>query len=337
MPIGLDVIAGVAVLALLASALMTWIAVRYAHWRRMLDLPGHRRMHTQSTPRGGGIAIVLTTAVAGAVLLPMPVGAAFVIGLLLVAGIGWIDDHHPLSARARIVVHFLGAVLFVATLWPVSAIDSARDVLLFGCAVLGLAGAINFWNFMDGSNGLVTSQSLWVACGLALVFAALGAWPWALCAVALAAACLGFLPFNFPRARVFLGDVGSGGLGFACAALWLVAFDLERSGFWWLVLLPSVLLIDAGLTLLLRIVSGRRWYTAHREHLYQWLIRAGASHVRVALLYFCWNLLVLVPVMIAMQYWPHHGLWLALAVLVPMTLVWLLGKRAVLYRVRNPD
>ena len=337
MPPGLDAVAVVAGLAIVVSTLLTYVALRYAHWRRMLDQPGHRRMHTQSTPRGGGIAIVLTALAAGVYLLPMPLGAAFTVGLLLVAGVGWIDDHRSLSVRVRIVVHFLAALLFVATLWPPQAIDSLRHALLFGFAVFGLAGAINFWNFMDGSNGLVTSQSFWVAGGLALVLAALGAWPWALCAVVLAGACLGFLPFNFPRARVFLGDVGSGGLGFACAALWLVAFDLERSGFWWLVLLPSVLLIDAGLTLLLRIVSGRRWYTGHREHLYQWLIRAGASHVRVAILYFGWNLLVLVPVMIAMQHWPHHGLWLALAALVPSAAVWLLGKRAVLHRVRNPD
>ena len=337
MPPGIQAVAAMAGLAILASAALTWIALRYAHWRRMLDQPGHRRMHTQSTPRGGGIAIVLTTLAAGLYLLPMPVGAAFAGGLLLVAGVGWVDDHRPLSVRVRIVVHFLAALLFVATLWPLQTVDSVRHALLFGFAVLGIAGAINFWNFMDGSNGLVASQSLWVAGGLALVFAALGAWPWALCALVLAGACVGFLPFNFPRARVFLGDVGSGGLGFACAALWLVAFDLERSGFWWLVLLPSVLLIDSGLTLLLRIVSGRRWYTAHREHLYQWLIRAGASHARVAGLYFGWNLLVLVPAMIAMQHWPHHGSWLALAALVPGATLWFVGKRAVLHRVRNPD
>ena len=337
MPPGLDTFAAATGLAIVASAFLTYVALRYARWRRMLDQPGRRRMHTHSTPRGGGIAIVLTVLAASAYLLPMPIGAAFAAGLLLVAGIGWIDDHHPLSAKVRIVVHFLAALLFVATLWPLQTVDSLQHAVLFACAVVGLAGAINLWNFMDGSNGLVASQSVWVASGLALVFAALGAWPWALCAMVLAGACLGFLPFNFPRARVFLGDVGSGGLGFACAALWLVAFDLERSSFWWLVVLPAVLLIDSGLTLLSRIVAGRRWYTAHREHLYQWLIRAGASHVRVASLYFGWNLLVLLPTMLAMQRWPHHGSWLALAAVLPSAAMWFVGKRAVLHRVRNPD
>ncbi|MBB5208510.1 lipopolysaccharide biosynthesis protein [Chiayiivirga flava] len=326
----------VAGLALLASALLTVAALRYARWRRMLDQPGRRRMHREATPRGGGIAIVLVAAVAALLLLPQPIGGAFVASLALVAGIGWIDDHRPLSAGLRLAVHLFAALLFVAALWPPETLRTGRDVLVFGTAVLGLAGAINFWNFMDGSNGLVASQSLWVAAGLGGVLAALGATPWTLCALALAGACLGFLPFNFPRARIFLGDVGSGGLGFACGALWLVAFETDRSAIWWLLLLPAVLLADAGLTLLQRVVGGRRWYTAHREHLYQWCIRSGASHARVAGMYMGWNLLVVLPAMLAMLRWPAAKAGIALAVLAATAMLWLVGKRAVLRRVRNP-
>lgn len=328
-------VAWVALLACLTGALLTLAALRYAHWRRMLDEPGRRRMHHQATPRGGGIAIVAVAVIAGLAWLPRPLGVAFVIGLVLVAGIGWIDDHKPLSARVRLAVHLLASLLFVSTLWPPQALASIVDVALFAFAVLGLAGAVNLWNFMDGSNGLVASQSAWVAAGLGVVFLGLGLFSWALCAIALAAACIGFLPFNAPRARIFLGDVGSGGLGFACGALWLFAWEFDRASFWSIVLLPAVLLTDAGLTLLRRIVGGRRWYTAHREHLYQWWIRAGASHSRVALLYFAWNLFVLLPATRAAAHWPALAPWISLAAIGAGAAVWRFGKRAALRRVRN--
>ena len=329
------VLAALGLLSAAAAAVLTVVALRYAQWRRMLDLPGRRRMHAHATPRGGGIGIVLVTAVAGLVGLPMPLGASFSGGLALVAGIGWIDDHRPLSAKLRLVVHLLAAFAFVSALWPLQALASVQHGVLFGVAVLGLAAAVNFWNFMDGSNGLVTSQTAWVATLLALAFGIAGAGPFAAVAVALAGACLGFLPFNFPRARIFLGDVGSGGLGFACAALWLLAVDLDREAFWWLVLLPAVLLVDASLTLLQRIALGRRWYTAHREHLYQWLIRSGRSHGNIVGLYLAWNGAVLLPAMLAALVWPRWApavVSLALAVTV---LAWVIGKRAVLHRVRN--
>jgi UDP-N-acetylmuramyl pentapeptide phosphotransferase/UDP-N-acetylglucosamine-1-phosphate transferase len=110
-----------------------------------------------------------------------------------------------------------------------------------------------------------------------------------------AAACLGFLPFNFPRARIFLGDVGSTVLG-----LWIGYVSLEgaRRGafsFGTALIASSAFALDAGATLGTRMLRGKRWWRAHREHLYQWLHRAGFSHSRVVALYLAWNLLVALP------------------------------------------
>src|SRR5690606_26858709 len=116
-----------------------------------------------------------------------------------------------------------------------------------------------------------------------------------LLALALVVAVLGFLPFNFPRARCFLGDVGSGALGIAVAALLIVAVARRALDPWTALLLPIAFLTDAGLTLASRILLGRRWYTAHREHLYQWLVRRGRSHAGVSGLYAGFNLVVVLP------------------------------------------
>ena len=333
-----------ALAALVASIALSALALRYARWRQLLDLPGHRRSHAVPTPRGGGIAIVVTLLLAlpwlawGDVRVPLVFGAM----LVAVAGIGWIDDHRPLSARIRLAVHALAALAGVALLLAVhgNPLPGLPVLVLAVLAVFWLAGCINAWNFMDGSNGLVTSQCLWLGLALACVFFRMAdagiaaAWPWAGVALALAAACAGFLPFNFPRAAIFLGDVGSGALGLACGLLLLVAFWLDPARFWLLVLLPSALLVDAGMTLLWRVISGRRWYTAHREHLYQWLIRGGRSHARVAMFYLGWNLVVVLPVCIAITRWPALAMPTTLAVLAVAAMAWWLGKGAVRRRVR---
>ena len=321
----------------LVSVLFTRFALRYARARQLLDLPGHRRSHTVPTPRGGGVAIVATLLAGlpwlqwGESRLPLAVAVA----LILVAGIGWLDDHRSQSARVRFLVHLIAAILIAVMLWLSwgSPLPTWPSILLLALAVFWLAGCINVWNFMDGANGLVTSQCLWLGLVLAVWFGAASvagtaAPAWSLLSLLLAGACLGFLPFNFPRAAIFLGDVGSGALGLVCGLLLLVAMWMEPQDVWLLLLLPSALLVDAGMTLAWRIISGRRWYTAHREHLYQWLIRSGYSHARVALCYMAWNLLVVLPACLAIRRWPSHAMPLALSVLAVAVVTWWLGKRS---------
>jgi len=277
---------------LLCSAVLSHAAIRYALWRGMLDHAGQRRSHAGSVPRGGGIAIVLSMLLASALLWG---GAWLDDGLLwrlvagggLVAAIGWLDDHRPQPVWTRLLVHLVAAGLLVLPSGPGWAIA----VL----AVLALMAAINFWNFMDGIDGIASLQAIFVAALLVHAFWVAGEAGLTLFSMALLAACIGFLPFNFPRARIFLGDVGSGALGFAVAALLLLAVQRGVLDVWTALLLPVAFWLDAGLTLFARIVLGRRWYTAHREHLYQWLVRRGRSHAQVDALLLGWNLLIVLP------------------------------------------
>jgi UDP-N-acetylmuramyl pentapeptide phosphotransferase/UDP-N-acetylglucosamine-1-phosphate transferase len=149
--------------------------------------------------------------------------------------------------------------------------------------VVGLTAAlVNIWNFMDGINGLAVSQAALVAAALALWLPA----DTALAGWLVVLACLVFLPFNFPRARIFLGDVGSGALGLLMAALALLVLRRGVEVNPVMLLWPmSVFLVDAGFTLLSRICQGQRWTQAHTEHLYQWFAKTGRSHLRITLAY----------------------------------------------------
>jgi len=267
----------------------TWLARRYALMRSLIDQPGERRSHTVATPRGGGIAIVISLLVA-AVALGMrqpeqaPLMLAFGIGLVMVAGIGWVDDHRPLSPWIRLGVHVLASGLFALAVGNLYG-----SVWIAAAAFVVTLVLTNVWNFMDGINGLAASQALLAAIGLA----GMAGGAWGLLGMALAAACLGFLPFNFPKARIFMGDVGSGAIGFALGALCAVAAARLGEKFA-LVLLPvSVFLVDASLTLLRRVLRGERWWTPHTQHAYQAWARA-AGHGRVTLCYAAVSLLVII-------------------------------------------
>lgn len=265
---------------------LAWLCCRlalvYARKRQLIDLPGERRSHQVATPRGGGAGIVaalLLAMLGGAAWLPqwrlelLTVGAA----LALVAGIGWWDDHRPLPASVRLCVHVIAGGLLGWLAWR----DGAGWP--WSLLVVGLTAAlVNIWNFMDGINGLAVSQA-------ALVAAALAWWlppDVALAGWLVVLACLVFLPFNFPRARIFLGDVGSGALGLLMAALAVLALrrgaDVNPIFLLWPM---SVFLIDAGFTLLSRIWTGQHWTQAHTEHLYQWYAKTGSTHWRITLAY----------------------------------------------------
>jgi len=321
------------------AALGAWLARRYAMARAMVDLPGARRSHSVPTPRGGGVGIV--AAIVAALVLAIQLGPvagtagawAMLAGLLAVAGVGWWDDHRDLSAGLRLCVH-MGAGLAAALAilgWPAGAVD----VVMLAVAMLWVAGMVNLWNFMDGINGIATAQAAVVALALTWLPGALDG-PWTLVAMGVCAACIGFLPFNFPRARIFLGDVGSGALGFSLAVLLLVAASRSAPAQWLLLaLLPSVFIVDTGVTLLERVAQGRRWWEPHREHAYQWAVRQGHSHARVTHLYTC---IGLVAAIMAFAFWNSPTLLAGVAFLVAIAALGLARlslKRVWLMRMRR--
>lgn len=264
----------------------TWLARRYALGRDMLDEPGERRSHASATPRGGGISIVVAMLAVLAWLAWREPGqggllAAIGGGLALVAGIGWADDHRPLPPALRLVVHALAAALLA---WAVLALGAGT-----GKAAVAFVAAlvlVNVWNFIDGIDALAASQAMLAALGFGLLA---GSGTVAVLGIALAAACAGFLPFNLPRANIFLGDVGSGALGYLLAvlvALLLVAGSWQQAP---LLLLPLVACgVDATLTLARRVLRGERWWQPHVQHAYQrWARRSG--HAVVAFAFLAWT------------------------------------------------
>lgn len=264
---------------------LTWLARVYAVRNRLIDQPGKRRSHVVATPRGGGVSIVVVMLLALAALalhapdgrLPIALTAA---GLVLVAAIGWIDDHRPLSPWLRLGVHAVSAGLLAGAVSAHGG-GSLAVIVAFGAALV----LTNVWNFMDGIDALAASQAALVALAYAL-FAGNGPVFWL--GLALAAAACGFLPFNWPRARIFLGDVGSGALGYLLAGLWALLLLQGSGGMSDALLLSFTLLpflLDASLTLLSRIVRREAWWTPHVQHAYQGWARRSGSHLRVTLAY----------------------------------------------------
>ena len=311
-------------LAVLAvSALLTWGARHYALRRNLLDQPGARRSHGVATPRGGGIAIVLTLLLAGLAAAALWPGARMALlvsglGLVLVAGIGWWDDHRPLPAVRRLLVHVVAAALLAGLVWQASG--NPWQALL---ALLFTTSLINIWNFMDGINGIATTQAILAGVAFALVMPP----PFALAGIVLALACLGFLPFNYPRARIFMGDVGSGALGYAIAALVCLA-SVTTDIHWLLLLVPlSAFLVDAGFTLLSRMLSGQRWMEPHTQHLYQRAVKRGAGHTLVTALYFVFGLFSITVFNACSDLQPRWEAAVAVSWLALTTGLWLLLRK----------
>jgi UDP-N-acetylmuramyl pentapeptide phosphotransferase/UDP-N-acetylglucosamine-1-phosphate transferase len=289
MPSGAGLLGWIAIYFMIGLA-GTWIARRYAMHHRLLDEPGERRSHAVATPRGGGISVVAALLLAFLALATWRTDRSVLLlasgsGLLLVATVGWIDDHRPLSAPLRLLVHAAAAGILAV------AVYQENGSLTGACIVFAVALIlVNVWNFMDGIDGLAASQAVIVALGYALCMVDQVAFA---AALALAAATCGFLPFNFPKARIFLGDVGSGSLGFGLAtllALEVAAKPSPPSMVQFVFLVPlSAFMIDASLTLMKRIVRGERWWTAHVEHAYQRWAARSQGHVVVTTAYAIWT------------------------------------------------
>lgn len=341
MDLAVAVLAAAVTAGLLATAL-TALSLGYSRRRGLLDLPGRRRSHTRPTPRGGGIGIIAAVLLVGVpawYALDPGVGpgqaAAMAFAVLAVALIGWCDDHAPLPVVPRIAVHAVAALAVAAVgLWPWAAVQT---FLWWGLVPLALVlvGFINAHNFMDGIDGILGLQGVFVALGYGWLAASTGDAGIAALAFATAGGCLGFLLFNLPPARIFMGDVGSGTLGLTLGALGALVVRRDPAMFWACAILPSAFLVDSGLTLTRRVAGGQRWYTPHRQHLYQWLVRVKWSHGHTDVAYVIWNLAVVAPAAWLAVRWPAYGSWLCAVAWVLAAIAWYAGKRACLGAARN--
>ncbi|MEQ6886670.1 glycosyltransferase family 4 protein [Salicola sp. Rm-C-2C1-2] len=291
--------------SLVATLLLTGGFRRYALSRSLIDIPNARSSHEVPTPRGGGLALVSVALVALVALVGLgdistPVFLALGGAGLVVAVVGFLDDHAHVPARWRLLGHFLAAG------WGLYWLGGLPEIVLWQQPVdLGLAGhliaavflvwLLNLYNFMDGINGIAGIELVTVALGGLVVASIAGIWDAGLLLAVLIAGGLGFLVWNFPHARIFMGDACSGFLGLVLGliAVWQGALQPELFMAW--VILLGTFLVDATLTLLRRILRGEAFYEAHRSHAYQFASRHYASHTPVSLAVGLINLAWLTP------------------------------------------
>jgi Fuc2NAc and GlcNAc transferase len=314
---------------LVASALLTGVVRKAAIARGILDVPNRRSSHTTATPRGGGLAIVLAATVglvslAAGGLIGTNMLAVLIGGGLAVALVGLVDDRNAMPPGFRLLVHFLAAVWAVSWLGGVPAIALHHQTLQLGwmgvvVAVLGVVWVLNLFNFMDGIDGLATSEAVFIAGGAALL-GGLVENPATVPVLELmfVAACCGFLLWNWPPAKIFLGDVGSGYLGYVIGVLALAATRESPAAPWMWLILGGVFFVDATVTLVRRALRGERIYEAHRSHGYQWLARRWGSHRRVTVAVMMVNLIWLLPCAFFVTLHPDHAVAIVVVALVPL-------------------
>lgn len=277
--------------ASLISYALTGAVRRYALRRSILDVPNERSSHTVPTPLGGGLAISVVSlagiALAGALdLVPVRILAALLGGGAAIAVVGWLADRYRLSAVIRLAAHFLtagwalhwlGGLPAVGVGWSAVSLGSVGQLVV----VVGIAWAVNSYNFMDGIDGLAGTEAVAVGSLGGTLLLASGDPSLALVAFLIAGSAGGFLVWNWAPAKVFMGDVGSGLLGYYFAIL---AVASERAGSLplviWVVLLGAFG-YDATVTLIRRVLRREAWYRAHRSHAYQRAVQAGWTHSEV--------------------------------------------------------
>ena len=271
-------------ISFVAALLMT----RFSAVLGFTDLPNERSLHTRVTPRAGGVGFALVVPSATAATLAVsPGGLTAPIATLLVASVtialvGLADDRWNLPITLRLLAQLVAATIVV----QVSGLSFAHEI---GAAVatIAIVGVTNIYNFMDGIDGLAGSQALIASSCLAVLGFLQGRPQIEIAMLLLAAGVAGFLALNWPPARIFMGDVGSTFLGFSFSAWAVIGVGEGSPGsdVWEWAAVLSPFLFDGIYTLVKRIFRGESVYRAHRDHLYQQLVRGGWSHRRTTGLY----------------------------------------------------
>lgn len=326
----------VLLLSFVGSAALTQAVRALAFRVHLIDTPNERSSHALPTPRGGGLAIAAASVTALIALTVLgEIGADLTIALALggtaIAVVGLLDDRAPLAASIRLSVHFgaaIAAVLYFGGLPELSF--GSRQVSLgwlgTPLAVIAIVWSINLFNFMDGIDGIAVSEASFIftagaACSAPLLSS--DAVPYS--ALVMGAASLGFLRWNWPPARIFMGDVGSGFLGFTIAVLALAAMRENGAALYVWITLGAVFFVDATITLARRFLRRERVHEAHRSHAYQCLARRWGGHRPVTVAVLLINLLWLLPLAWYGTKRPELAPWLALLGLAMVGVLAVLG------------
>ena len=284
---------------------MTYFMRAYALKKNIIDNPNERSSHSIPTPRGGGVAVVGSYLLALVTLmysqqLALHTGFVLMAAGFVIALLGFLDDHGHINSMLRLAIHFLVAIGVVLSLGGFAEVTVSNGVQLGFIAniiaVLFLVWLLNLYNFMDGINGIASVEAITTTMSMAILYLILNTSLNADILWLLAACIFGFLLWNFPKAKIFMGDACSGFLGLTLGILALVALKENLALFCAWIICLGVFVVDATYTLIKRVLSGHKMYDAHRSHSYQILSRKWGSHTPVTLVVAAVNLFWLFPI-----------------------------------------
>ncbi|THB73274.1 MAG: glycosyltransferase family 4 protein [Gammaproteobacteria bacterium] len=296
----------ISLICFITSVFLTWIIRIYALKKKIVDIPNSRSSHIIPTPRGGGLSFIIAFIAALIFLLASNlVDKNLAIALLasggIVAIVGLIDDHNNLKPKIRITAHFIAASIGVYCLGGLPALTffgKTTDLGIIGdlLAIIGTVWILNLNNFMDGIDGISSIEAISVALFLSLLIFHFGQHKEVIDPlIILAFAVAGFLVWNFPPAKIFMGDSGSGFLGITLALIGIKSANIDQNFFWITLVLIGVFMVDATYTLIVRIKNGEKASEAHRSHAYQFASRKY-GHRAVTLSVFVINAAWLAPI-----------------------------------------
>ncbi len=319
-------------IAFFVTLLMTPVAIFYSRKKNLLDHPGKRRSHQSVIPRGGGVVAVSVLILLSLNLListaaPPPTAAwtsilAFISAVSLLGLIGYFDDHNAISSSSKLVVQILACGFSLYLLQSISLAPLADNIWLLMAAFMAMVWLTNLYNFMDGSHGLAAGQAIFSGLLYAAIFHYNSVMPLTVLASCMAAVSAGFFFWNFPRPRVFMGDVLSGALGVGFSVLIIAGWLVYQQDLILLCLVLASFVVDASLTLLWRILKGQKWYNPHREHAYQRLVAGRFGHVGTWMIYQSLNVLIVLPAVFLVMTGKLNSLWTTIFVYLLFSLLW---------------
>lgn len=308
------------------SFLLTELIRRYTLNKNLIDIPNNRSSHTVPTPRGGGLSIVIIFLISISFFIPLSKDIFYALlgAGVLIAVIGFWDDYDDIPAKWRLFVHFL------ASFWVLYWLGGVEELHVFNYSInpgfIGLllvafllVWLLNLFNFMDGIDGVAASEAIFVSSAGAYFLWINGFENLSFVSLLLASSTTGFALLNWPPAKIFMGDVGSGFLGLM---LGIIAYAniIEGGSVWTWIILLAVFLTDSGLTLLRRIIKGDKWYEAHCVHAYQHAARKW-GHKKITISVIVINLFWLFPLATVSHLNPKLEIWITLLAFVPLIIV----------------
>ncbi len=327
----------IALVCFLCSFTLTFWVKKYAISRNLQASPNARSSHVNLTPHGGGLAIVVSfigAVVVGYFLKLFDRDIVLSITLCggMVAAVGFYDDHNPVSVISRIIIQFVSATLAIIILGGLPDINYGVFSLNFGyigyfIGILFLIWMTNLYNFMDGIDGFASLEAMTTTACMAIVLMVSTKYQsiWYLNNL-LAASVLGFFFWNFPKAKIFLGDVGSYFLGFVSGVIMIKSWNLTIDIIFSWVILLAVFITDSTFTLISRVIRGEKFYFPHRSHAYQIASRRLKSHIKVSIILSIINIFWLFPLAFLVATIDLHPLTgLALGYIPLIGTAWALG------------